>query len=721
MLKGKLHMKKILLWIPIIWGIFIVSFYGINVVHVDEWYLISLVSNHNVSFGTLWKQFNEHRMIVPFIIQIILGFCSAWNTKIFMYFSVILLGLTYFLISRYYISDNGYSSAFDIVVSVLSGLGIFNTCQHENLLLGFQIAWVIVMAASVGSFFFFSQYYENGKRRDIVLALLLAVLASFSSLHGLIIWVAYFCLAVLLLISKERFPKGGFIAVFITAAITFIMYFTGWHSVSQHYGLRGIGTDNILSFFLGEVGGSLLPGGSSASYILGFILVVSAVILIFSLALHEEVASLFKYIGPMLVGLGSCLACAIGRGSHELASRYYINSLLFVVFFFLLIYFIIKRKWQIYLEENSSLPRKMVSRSFFSILIICECVCMILFVSRNLGGLEECKASKEFRQQIRDIVANYKDVPDEQLGRTYPFPDVNSGAELVRPVCEFLEKNKMSVFADQSTRYYDEEMDFAYNIISGDYRNPISRDNIAVSEGILEVRDGWSYDELNNAACDKVYIKINDHIYHTIPVNREDVAIKFSSNDFIKSGFSFYKNISALDPGMNKITALTICRDGETAIESSPVYFFKEDNEITIYDGVTRYTLSLEDYERTDTAVYNLETATNSFTKGEIDNPLTVSADEIITIEGWAFDSDSQRVYDRIILQFGDWMIELEKKERMDVVDAWNCENYLNSGFYGRFLVGGCEPGSYDADLVMIDTTGGTYFKENGVVTIIIK
>lgn len=218
-------------------------------------------------------------------------------------------------------------------------------------------------------------------------------------------------------------------------------------------------------------------------------------------------------------------------------------------------------------------------------------------------------------------MANYKDVPDEQLGCTYPFPDVNSDAELVRSVCEFLEKNKMSVFADQSTRYYDEKTDSAYNIICGDYRNPISKDN----------------------------------------------------------------------------------------------------NEITVYDGIGRHTLSLGDYERTDTAVYNLETATNSFTKGEIDNPLTVSADEIITIEGWAFDSDSQRVYDRIILQFGDWMIELEIKERMDVVNAWNCEKYLNSGFYGCFLVGECEPGSYDADSVMIDTTNGTYFKENGVVTIIIK
>jgi hypothetical protein len=97
---------KPMLYILVIFAPAVICFlyimkYGINVIYWDEWLLVPLFAKlytGHLAFKDLIAQHNEHRILFPRVIMLILGTISHYNTKYEMYFSWLFLCLTSYLL-----------------------------------------------------------------------------------------------------------------------------------------------------------------------------------------------------------------------------------------------------------------------------------------------------------------------------------------------------------------------------------------------------------------------------------------------------------------------------------------------------------------------------------------------------------------------------------------------------------------------------------------------
>lgn len=179
--------KILIIALPIVWGFYIVTKYGVNIIFMDEW---TYVDNKDrfMTLNYLWEQHNEHRMFFPKIITYIVGQLFSWNSKMFMYTSQLFLLFLYVIVILILLGEEKHLTWLRTLQSFLLGMCIYNTCQYENLLSGFQIAWFIIVSLGAASFYFFETNLKTGKKKYLILSLTLAIIVSFSSLHGLTIW-----------------------------------------------------------------------------------------------------------------------------------------------------------------------------------------------------------------------------------------------------------------------------------------------------------------------------------------------------------------------------------------------------------------------------------------------------------------------------------------------------------------------------------------------------
>jgi len=92
---------KIFYIIPIILTLSLILLWGVNVPYMDDWSSVQLFKStleHNLDFGLLFSQHNEHRMLIPKLIFLGLAYISKWNLKVQMLVSYLLALLNFFLI-----------------------------------------------------------------------------------------------------------------------------------------------------------------------------------------------------------------------------------------------------------------------------------------------------------------------------------------------------------------------------------------------------------------------------------------------------------------------------------------------------------------------------------------------------------------------------------------------------------------------------------------------
>ena len=117
-------------------------------------------------------------------------------------------------------------SLVDLVYALILGFCLFSLAQYENLLWGFQIAWILVEFCAVMGLIAFCLYIDTRKRKYIVISLILAFVSSFSSLHGLVIWPCYMSVAVIYMISIRHFDRDLFLFVSIPMILCYVVYGT---------------------------------------------------------------------------------------------------------------------------------------------------------------------------------------------------------------------------------------------------------------------------------------------------------------------------------------------------------------------------------------------------------------------------------------------------------------------------------------------------------------
>lgn len=220
---------------PVIFLIYFVFNHGVNVPFWDDWNLVILfdkVETATVTFNDFFVPHNEHRIFFPRLIFVILAFLSKWDLKLQMYFSIFLATITFYLI--YIIAKSGQEKPrkFLHLFNVLSGLFVFSLTQQENWLWGFQVAWFLINFCVVLAIFCLAVPRTINPNIRLYLAAISCFIASFSSAHGLMSWLAIIP-SVIALQGSSKQKKKRLLIWLIIFVISCIIYSIGYQRNSD--------------------------------------------------------------------------------------------------------------------------------------------------------------------------------------------------------------------------------------------------------------------------------------------------------------------------------------------------------------------------------------------------------------------------------------------------------------------------------------------------------
>ena len=237
--------------------------YSVNLIYWDEWSIVPLVHaviHHRLSFGMLWTQHNENRLLVANCIFVLFGRFDHFDTRAVMLFSGILFVAAFILYVNIFRTYAGRSLGL-LSVSIV-GLLWFSLEDWQNALWGFQMAWYLIIVCLFAMLIMLTRPFAP---TWFSLACVFAVLASYSSLQGLILWpVGLLCLCWQTGPGR-RHPKliGTWAGL---AVVTSALYFWGFNLHAVGGGSLGYDLHHpveLAQYFLAAVG-NVIPNKSTA-------------------------------------------------------------------------------------------------------------------------------------------------------------------------------------------------------------------------------------------------------------------------------------------------------------------------------------------------------------------------------------------------------------------------------------------------------------------------
>ncbi len=176
----------------------LVAHYGVNVVEGDQWDDVTVIRNSYTNlfdWGSLWTQHNENRIFFPNLVVIALSRTTHFNVHAEEYLAaVMLVAATALIVLTHKRRSPDTPWLYYCPVAFL----MLSLCQYGNMLWGFQMAWYLVLVSMAAAFYLVDRISLTWLA--FLGGLVAAVIGSFSSLQGLLIWPA----GLILLYHRRR-------------------------------------------------------------------------------------------------------------------------------------------------------------------------------------------------------------------------------------------------------------------------------------------------------------------------------------------------------------------------------------------------------------------------------------------------------------------------------------------------------------------------------------
>jgi hypothetical protein len=216
-LPGKAALVASMIALPAVYLLFVVH-YSTNVLFLDDWSVVPLVHgamHGGLTLSALWAQHNENRMFVPNLVQVGLGVVTHENVVVVVVGSALLFIATYAVFLAAFQTYAG--RPLTPLVVLLLGAVWFSIVDWENALWAFQFAWYLILFCLIAMIY-------GLQRGWFVAALLLAILASFSSLQGLFLWPV----GLMWLVLRKRRCDKEVLWWTGVAVLTTVLYFVSF-------------------------------------------------------------------------------------------------------------------------------------------------------------------------------------------------------------------------------------------------------------------------------------------------------------------------------------------------------------------------------------------------------------------------------------------------------------------------------------------------------------
>ncbi len=397
-------------------GIYILTF-GTNVPLADQWdfvRLLEMVKGGTASFHDIWVQHNEHRIFFPKLIMIVLASITGYNVVAEMLFTWLILIAFYIYIAK------AHGTRVETGYLLLVSLFVFSWVQAENLLWGFQIGLTLPILCAFAALFHLSRF----TRKHFVIAIIYAIVGSFSSSMGLLIWLAGLVTFVAACGVREK--KLLLLAWASVGVITWVIYFSGYHSPGDHPSLMSaLGAPwALLKFFFALAGAWAVQG--QYSIIVGAGVTALLLLALFFILRNKTAASNSLWLGFAVFCFGTLAVIALGRSPLGIEFAYtrsaYTTYSLGLVIACL---FLMKRcgGGSIYLMP----------------VVIAYAV--VLVIHGYWEGLRIGISQKRSLESLIPVLVDYRDQGGSELKNLCP------NIESLRKGADFLEANRLSVFA----------------------------------------------------------------------------------------------------------------------------------------------------------------------------------------------------------------------------------------------------------------------------------
>lgn len=424
--------KLVVVCLPIFVLAHVVWLCGVNLVYMDDFEpiadFIDIINNKTIDWTALFALHNEHRIVFPRIITYIIAYFTHYNTKFIMLFSVMLLACGYLIFIKETIAKKIQDFNFyDLLYSLVIGFCLFNFCQSDNLLWGFQVAWFLIEFCAIAGLKALNEYIKTNQLKWAIIFITLAVISSFSSLHGLIIWIIYFIVSLLSQFEDRKINYKLNLLIIIPAIIVFGLYFIDYHEVSYHANAKTSGLKATLEFFFMNLGCVLSKSNLLSDYMIAGILeVMITIILGLWLLINKQLKQNIFPLGLIGVSFSIALMLGLGRsGWNAMPSRYMTFPLLAVIGNLALL---------------KSLASQETVRKIFAIIVFTIMTFACLDTSFN--ALKGYNRLQIIKLTGVEFMRNYKAAPLQYLQILYPFKTRDDALARI----EKIEKAELSVF-----------------------------------------------------------------------------------------------------------------------------------------------------------------------------------------------------------------------------------------------------------------------------------
>jgi hypothetical protein len=408
-----------------------------HVPYWDEWATVVLV--HKADQGTLqigdfFAFHNEHRIVLPRIIHLILIELTHWNRQILMTLNIcVAIGTAVLLFSC--LRRTLRSADVALLLSVPVSLLFFSFAQYENWVWAFQLTFLLTVLGAV--LCLWAALTEHPGWRAWGLAVLGALIATLSALPGLLVWVAF-------LPAIFRMGRRKALAWIGVAIPVWILYFNGFPHEASHPARIGDAINYVL-VYLGAPLGYPDVDRSRDFGLVGILLLLANLLVYW--VLRREFRSILPWIGLALFSFGTAAITAYGREylgivQAEKATRYQAFSIMWWITLVVMIgasieqvAFTLQAKQRPRILAPRALAVGILSINLIALLLGCGSLALV-----NQAGYGELVTFQADQKRNEDCILHYRSATDACLQIYFPDP------AQVRVLASYLEHDHLGIF-----------------------------------------------------------------------------------------------------------------------------------------------------------------------------------------------------------------------------------------------------------------------------------
>lgn len=179
-------------------------FYSVDYPYYDQWDFVPFLEkaySHQLTWQDFWAQHNEHRLVFPRLLMLVLARISHWNIYLELLANLVLAGLTWLVLcAQAKSSGRQVHEGTNVAVYLMLTLLVFSLSQWQNWFFGWQLQEFMNVLAVVLTLIALTWRGLPGLGLSIAACFALVASGSFAS--GILVWPIG--LILLLLQRRER-------------------------------------------------------------------------------------------------------------------------------------------------------------------------------------------------------------------------------------------------------------------------------------------------------------------------------------------------------------------------------------------------------------------------------------------------------------------------------------------------------------------------------------